>query len=150
MTNQQTPIYNDADFECECCKSVWKVSYTDLAKLRNQHSIPCKSCQCELVITEAELQVINDKFKQSEKLSKIAICFTFPYFIICAIVAFIYGGLLSAIMIAAGFIILMTMRSSLTKEGITHFHLKAIQSISTKPKKPASNKAKPNKKKKAK
>lgn len=130
MSNKQQapakmPLYNNADFTCGRCESVWKADYTDLARLRNNQAIACKNCQCELLMNDDELQLLNDRFKQAEKLSRTALYFAIPYFIVCAVVGFLYSGVITVFMIIAGFMILMTMRSSLTKDGIDHFHLKS-------------------------
>lgn len=131
MTNEQQapekmPLYNNADFTCGHCESVWKADFTDIAKLRNKMPIACKTCHCELVMTYDDLLLLEHRFEESEKLSKRAIWFAIPYFIVCAAIGFLYSGIITIIMIIAGFMILMTMRSSLTKNGIDHFQLEPI------------------------
>lgn len=134
------PIYNNADFVCERCDSTWKIDYTEIAQLRKGSPINCKQCRCELAMTDEDLATLQERFAQSEKLSKLAVLFIFPYLIICVIVGFTYGGVFTAIMIAAGFIILMTMRSSLTKNGIDRFVLRATKIDIIKEKEDLSNK----------
>lgn len=123
QTPVKMPLYNNADFTCGSCDSLWKADYADIAKLRKEQPIHCKNCQCELIMANEDLLLLEQRFKESEKLSKIAILFAIPYFILCAAIGFLYSGIITIIMIVAGFMILMTMRSSLTKNGIDHFLL---------------------------
>lgn len=144
----QMPLYNNADFTCGHCESVWKANYTDIANLRNNQEIACKSCQCKLLMSTDELKLLNDRFEQSEKLSRTALYFAIPYFIVCAVVGFLYSGVITVFMIIAGFMILMTMRSSLTKDGLDHFHLKTTQQHLTDTNTVSNVSKKPKKKKK--
>ena len=130
MPNQQKshkmPIYKSANFECGRCNSEWQADYGDIAKLRKTIPIHCKHCSIELLMSNEDRQKLEQRFAKSEKLSKRAIIFTIPYFIICAIVAFAYSGIATAVMLIIGFMIIATMRSSLAEDGIDLFILKPL------------------------
>lgn len=130
MSNQQTthkmPIYKSADFECGRCDSEWQADYGDIAKLRKNLPINCKHCTSELVMSDEDKQKLEQRFIKSEKLSKRAVIFTIPYFIICAIVAITYSGIATTVMLIIGFMVIVTMRSSLAEDGIDHFILKPL------------------------
>lgn len=130
MSNQQIshkmPIYKSANFECGRCSSEWQADYGDIANLRKNLPIHCKHCSTELLITDEDKQKIDQRFEKSEKLSKRAVIFTVPYFIICAVIAFAYSGVATIVMLVIGFMIIITMRSSLAEDGIDHFILKPL------------------------
>ncbi|MFD1259969.1 hypothetical protein [Entomomonas asaccharolytica] len=149
QTTHNTPLYKNADFTCGRCDSLWQATYIDIAALRANQPIACKSCNCELIMSDEELQTLNQRFAQSEKLSKRAIYFTLPYFVLCAVIGFIYGGMATTVMIVIGFMVIITMRKSLMKDGIDHFHLIALKKEPTNQTQ-AKNQNKPSFKKKKK
>lgn len=123
QTTHKVPLYKNADFTCGRCDNVWQDNYTEIAALRAKQAIACPNCNSEVIMTDDELQLINQRFAQSEKLSKWAAYFVLPYFMVCAIIGFMYGGIVTTVMIVIGFMVIITMRKSLTKDGIDHFHL---------------------------
>lgn len=131
MPNQlqphKMPIYKSADFECSRCHSEWQADYGDIAKLRKNMPINCKHCSIELLLTEEDREKLEQRFAKSEKISKRAVIFTIPYFIICAIVAITYSGIATTIMLIIGFMVIITMRSSLAEDGTDHFILTPLQ-----------------------
>lgn len=129
----QMPIYKQADFECGRCDSVWQANYSDIANLRKQIPIHCKNCDTELTMAEDELQLINERFTKSEKVSKRTIIFIIPYFLLCGVSAIKFGGIGTFIMLLIGFMIIVTIRRSLTELGIDHFHLIPVNAPKNEP-----------------
>lgn len=148
-TTYKSPLYKNADFTCERCDNVWQATYTDIAALRAKQAIACPNCHNEVIMTDDELQLINQRFAQSEKLSRRATYFTLPYFMACAVIGFLYGGIATTVMIVIGFMVIITMRRSLTKDGLDHFHLTPLHAEPTNQAQ-AKNQSKPSPKKKKK
>lgn len=134
------PIYKQADFECSRCESIWQADYSDIANLRANKSIHCKNCKAELVMNSDELQTLNNQFEKSEKVSKRTVIFIIPYFLLCGVIALTFGGLATFIMLLIGFMIILTIRRSLTPDGIDHFNLMSSKKAETNPTQAKNNK----------
>jgi hypothetical protein len=86
-SDSSTP-YNDVNMSCGHCSYLLKPTYQQAFDLIKQQPISCDQCNLDLLLDEADRELLNVKLESATRLGKLLLLFLGPYFLfglICSI-----------------------------------------------------------------
>jgi hypothetical protein len=123
-------LYNDASMSCGYCGCSLKPTYEQVFNLVKIQPINCNQCSSELLLAEADRQVLDNKLQSAAHMGKWAVLIMGPYFLIGLVLSIYFGffaaapfpgfsGVLLVVGVALGFVI----KSACTDETVCNFVL---------------------------
>lgn len=76
-----TTPYNDAHLSCGHCNCSLKPTYQQAFDLVEQQPINCPQCRSDLLLAEADRQVLSKKLQSATRMGKLALLILGPYFL---------------------------------------------------------------------
>lgn len=105
MDEAEQHSYEDASFECPSCQAVNTYNYTEVTSLLSEQPIPCTQCQVALRLKEEDLVELSARFDKAARMGKLLVLIGLPFFLISAILVFMYGFVASLGSLAVGMMI---------------------------------------------